>query len=65
MASPQSEVLKNKGKQCRAHANFMLEAERQYVQQNLKTKHLLHADRGSKYFHSLIRRKNAKIFYSC
>lgn len=42
----------------REKAMFFSEAERQFFCQKLKTNHLIGADRGSKYFHSLIKNKN-------
>lgn len=41
----------------RDRALFLAEAERQFFCQKLKTKHLVNADKGSKYFHELIRNR--------
>lgn len=43
----------------RRNANFLLEAERQFLQQKMKTKHLIFAGRGTKYFHSLVKKRNS------
>lgn len=48
---------RNMVKNLRQKALFLLEAERQFFVQKLKIKHLLETDKGSKYFHSLIKRK--------
>nr|GMC48711.1 uncharacterized protein LOC109189506 [Ipomoea batatas] len=41
----------------RDRALFLAEAERQFFCQKLKTKHLVNADKGIKYFHELIRNR--------
>lgn len=56
---PSSVLLKAKVKECRETTNFHLEAERLFLQQKLKNQHLMLADRGGKYSHSLIRKKNS------
>lgn len=56
--NPTSSTLKSTMVDCRRHANFLLEAERQFLQQKMKTKHLLFADRGTSYFHSLVKKRN-------
>ncbi|XP_031124369.1 uncharacterized protein LOC116027082 [Ipomoea triloba] len=43
----------------KAKAVFLLEAERQFFAQKLNTTHLVEADKGSKYFHELINKRNA------
>lgn len=53
MNNPTSPNLKIRVKEWRKHTNFLLEAERQFYHKKLKTKHLLHADRGTSYFYSL------------
>lgn len=55
---PSSSILQAKVKDYRRSANFLLEAERLFYQQKLKNKHLLLADRGTSYFHSLVKKKN-------
>lgn len=47
---PSSSSLKAKVQECRKGTNFLLEAERQFLQQKLKNKHLLFADRGPNIF---------------
>lgn len=42
----------------RQQAQFLAGAERHFFGQKLKTKHLIAADRGSKYFHALVKNKN-------
>lgn len=59
MASPHSDALKAHVKLCRSKANFLLEAERNFLQQKLKNTHLMQADRGTKYFHSLMRKRSS------
>lgn len=58
MNDPHSPDLKSKVKEFRKTANFLLEAERQFYQQKLKNKHLLFADRGTSYFHTMLKKKN-------
>lgn len=44
----------------RLKANFLLDAEKQFFAQKLKIKHLISADKGSKYFHSLVKKNNQR-----
>lgn len=59
MNDPNSTLLKSKVKECRATVNFLLEVERQFLQQKLKNKKLMFANRGTSFFHSLIKKKNS------
>lgn len=56
---PNSLLLKDKVKESRITANFLLEAKRQFLQQKLKNKNHLFADRGTNYFHTMIKKKNS------
>lgn len=62
MHNPDSESLKARAKDGRKQVNFLLEAENQFYQQKIKVKHITQADRNSKYFHALMRKKNASSF---
>lgn len=57
---PTSLTLRVQVKQARAKANLLLEAERSYFQHKFRTNHLVFADKGSKYFHSMLWKKKAK-----
>nr|GMD42193.1 uncharacterized protein LOC109184888 [Ipomoea batatas] len=46
-------------------ASFLAEAERQFVSQKLKFKVLIDGDKGSKYFHDLIKRSNRDKSITC
>nr|GLL21477.1 uncharacterized protein LOC109184888 [Ipomoea trifida] len=49
----------------RKRASFLAEAERQFVSQKLKFKVLIDGDKGSKYFHDLIKRSNRDKSITC
>ncbi|XP_019195665.1 PREDICTED: uncharacterized protein LOC109189506 [Ipomoea nil] len=65
VAQDELDVL-NANEQERAYVNdlrkralFLMEAERRFFAQKLNTVHLVEADKGSHYFHSLINKRNA------
>lgn len=60
--NPSLETLKSKVKLCKSKVNSLLEAKRRFFQQKIRNKYLLQADRGSKYFHSLMRKSTASTF---
>lgn len=59
---PLHDMLKNQVKISRAKVNSLLEAERRFFQEKIRNRHLLQANKCSKYFHSLIRMKSASTF---
>lgn len=62
MRNPSSDELKLNVKLARSKANFLLEAERKFLLQKNKSQNLLFADRGTKYFHNLMKKKSSCNF---
>lgn len=60
MQNPHAEVLKQRVHEARTRANFLMEAERQFMQQRLKNKHLCFVHKNTKYFHSLVKHRNLR-----
>lgn len=61
MSSPHYEVLKERVRFCRSQTNFLLEAERKFLQQKLKINHLINADRGTKSHISALTKADGSI----
>lgn len=55
-----SEEEKANVNRLRLKANFLLDAEKHFFAQKLKIKHLISADKGSSYFHSLVKKNNQR-----
>ncbi|XP_019155207.1 PREDICTED: uncharacterized protein LOC109184888 [Ipomoea nil] len=49
----------------RSKALFLAEAERQFISQKLKLKHLIDADKSTKYFHDLVKKSNKDRSITC
>lgn len=62
---PSSHSLKDRVKETKKAVNFLLEAERQFFKQKLKNKHLIFGDRGTSYFHSMVKKKEFCCYNSC
>lgn len=60
-----TEEQHNNVKMLRQKAMFLAEAERLFFCQKLKTSHLISADKGSKYFHDLIKSRNKANYIAC
>lgn len=58
MLNPSFPILKVQAKEHRATANFLLAAERVFLQQKTKNAHVMLADRNTAYFHSLLKKRN-------
>ncbi|CAH9085418.1 unnamed protein product [Cuscuta europaea] len=58
--SPDDAELKERVKVARKRATFLGEAECSFFQQRAKAKHILEADKGTKYFHAIVKRNMAR-----
>ncbi|KAH6775925.1 hypothetical protein C2S52_013486 [Perilla frutescens var. hirtella] len=59
-AQPNNIQLRTELSSRRDHASFLAEAERQFYAQKAKIRHLNLADKGTKFFHSLVKRNSQK-----
>ncbi|CAH9091992.1 unnamed protein product [Cuscuta epithymum] len=60
LLSPQDDVLKNELSGAKRRALFFKEAEEAYLKQKAKVVHLIQADRGTRYFHSIVKKKQTQ-----
>ncbi|GAA0164288.1 hypothetical protein LIER_39754 [Lithospermum erythrorhizon] len=60
MADPGNENLKHQCQVLREKASFFMNAERSFISQKSRCKHLVEGDHCTKYFHRLIKRDNVR-----
>ncbi|CAH9071538.1 unnamed protein product [Cuscuta epithymum] len=62
LMSPSDDALKQELLEAKNRSIFLKDAEETYLRQKAKATHLLQTDRCTKYFHSIVKKKNAKNF---
>ncbi|CAH9148298.1 unnamed protein product [Cuscuta epithymum] len=60
LASPHNSEIKEQLKEARGKAIFLGEAECSFFQQKAKATHILEADRGTRYFHAIVKRNASR-----
>ncbi|VFQ94140.1 unnamed protein product [Cuscuta campestris] len=60
MADPNNQALVDDAETKRKRANFLLDAELEFYQQKAKCDFLMKSDRGTSYFHSLVKKNRKK-----